>query len=124
MGQPKGMIATERRRKPMSHNLEHLRQELKDYAESYEASEARVNEFLKVNCLSSLDDCKNRYALETLLAIDKMMLAQDAPAFDRSFWQHIVEKVDKTSERVSAIEKKLENLADYLGQFVLEGKGV
>jgi hypothetical protein len=105
----------------MSSNINYTRQQVKDYAMTNKESAERVAEFLKVNCLDSLDDCDNLYALETLLAIEKMMLVKDEPVFDRSFWQHIVEKVDKTSAQVSAIEKKLENLADYLGQFVLEG---
>lgn len=56
---------------------EYICDRIREYTKDSKKSEARIEEFLKVNCLSTLEDCSSLKTLELLFRIETFMFIEE-----------------------------------------------
>jgi hypothetical protein len=60
----------------MRSEKEYICARIREYTKENKESESRILDFLKVNCLSALEDCSSLKALEFLFIIETFMVSQ------------------------------------------------
>jgi len=61
----------------MRDEKEYIRDRITEYTKKNKESEARIQDFLKVNCFSELNECESLKTLEILFRIETFMYIED-----------------------------------------------